>query len=98
MVLAEEAPVSDLRISTGRCMECKQEARALLWRGLSLSMMELEGPLETVGSNAHCICRKETWRWTVDLPVIAQLVDVRTGLGRWLLGFLTSPVVVFNTM
>ena len=96
-MLAEEAPVSDLGTpSAGRCVQCQQEATAPLWRGLSLPMMELEGPLEeTIGSNAHCICRKETQRGTVDLVMIAQLDGVKTVLGPWMLGSLTALLPLF---
>lgn len=94
-VLGEEAPVSDRRTpSAGRHMECQQEATAPLWRGLSLPVVELEGPLESIGSNAPCLCRKEIQRGT-DLFMIAQLDGVHTGLVPWLLGSLTSSVVVF---
>lgn len=74
-------------------MECKREAIASLWMDLSLPVMELEGPSETFGSHAHCIYRKETRRGRVDLLMIAQLDGVRMGLGRWLLGSLTGPVL-----
>lgn len=89
------APLSDLRTSTGRCMACKQEAIAPLWICVSIPMMELEGPSETFGSNAPCICRKEIWRGQVHLPMIVQLDGVQIEVGCWLFGSLTGPVGVF---
>lgn len=57
--------------------------------GLTLQVMV---PLETIGSNAHSEHSKGT---QMDLFKLAQLDGTQTGLGPWLLGSLSSSVVLF---
>lgn len=60
--------------------------------GLTLQVMVLVGPLETIGSNAHSKHRKGA---QMDLFKLVQLDGAQIRPGPWLLSSLSSSVVLF---